>query len=49
MSHYGFNIGLGGRTECDDNWVKNPIYSAPAIKGLKVYSIDMYIETSPFR
>ena len=27
---------LKGGTECGNNWVKTPIYSAPAIKGLKV-------------
>ena len=27
---------LKGGTECDNNWVKNPMYSAPAVKELLV-------------
>ena len=30
MSYYGLKCG----TECGNNWVKTPIYSAPAVKGL---------------
>ena len=26
---------IKGGTECGNIWVKNPIYSAPAVKGLK--------------
>ena len=33
MSHYDFNMLKGG-TKCGNNSVKNPIYSAPTIKGL---------------
>ena len=30
---------LKGRTECGNIWVKNPIYSAPAVKGLSDWSV----------
>ena len=33
---------LKGGTECGNNWVKNPIYAAPAVKGLmsgKIYTV----------
>ena len=38
---------LKGGTECDKNWVKNPIYSAPAAKGLRVEA--SWHRSSPLR
>ena len=35
MSHYGYNMLKYG-TECGNNWMKNPIYSKPAVKRLRV-------------
>ena len=44
MWYYGFNMLKGG-SECGNNWVKNPLYSAPAVKRLNGFTMAAYLKS----